>query len=84
MYWVLLGTLLSLFLLFVEGSGRSLVDELKAVRFLHEGVARDIDSYSWLPIECMYLEAENVTCSQCSWAGPCSYKYIVDSVPGTA
>jgi hypothetical protein len=38
----------------------------------------------WSSIECAYLEGENITCAQCSWSGPCAYKFIGVTPPCTS
>jgi hypothetical protein len=41
---------------------------LGSVVFLNNGTTHATDPYTYLPIPCGYLEAENVTCTQCRWA----------------
>ncbi len=47
---------------------------LSRVRFLSAGTTAAATTFSFYPLPCMYLEAENVSCQQCSWGGNCNYK----------
>ena len=61
--------------IFAEDSKNMLLENLQSVRFLHEGVSRSDDEYMFHPINCMYLEGENISCAQCSWGANCAYKF---------
>jgi hypothetical protein len=56
-------------------AGQSLTAALSNTVFLNEGVVTSTDERVWVNIPTMYLEAENVTCAQCSW-GTSSYPYM--------
>jgi hypothetical protein len=60
---------------FGKVAGQSLTAALSNTVFLNEGVVTSTDERVWVNIPTMYLEAENVTCAQCSW-GTSSYPYM--------
>jgi hypothetical protein len=66
-----------------SASASPVFDALASAVFLHNGTVYDTDSYAYQPIQCGYLEPENVTCAQCGWGegGGCPYLYAVN---GTA
>lgn len=64
--------------------GDSLSDALSSTVFLNAGTVSAGDQFRYLDIPCMYLEADNVTCAQCSWGvgGACPYLFqITSNVP---
>lgn len=51
--------------------------------FISNGTHRATDAYTFVPVECLYLEPENVTCAQCSWyeGGSCPLLSLAASSP---
>eukprot|EP00698_Gefionella_okellyi_P024626 TRINITY_DN8763_c0_g1_i1.p1 TRINITY_DN8763_c0_g1~~TRINITY_DN8763_c0_g1_i1.p1 ORF type:complete len:1014 (+),score=226.22 TRINITY_DN8763_c0_g1_i1:103-3144(+) len=58
----------------------TLYDTLSQGIFLNQGTTYASDDYAFLPIPCMYLEPENVSCAHCSWeVGPsCPYLFQIN------
>eukprot|EP01116_Phalansterium_solitarium_P010681 TRINITY_DN2576_c0_g2_i1.p1 TRINITY_DN2576_c0_g2~~TRINITY_DN2576_c0_g2_i1.p1 ORF type:complete len:1038 (+),score=373.87 TRINITY_DN2576_c0_g2_i1:144-3257(+) len=51
----------------------SLFAVLAAVPFQNKpGLVNASEAYTFMSVPCYYLEVENVTCTDCSWGGPCA------------
>ena len=63
------------------GAPPALAAALGAVQFFSSGTVHASDLHRYVGIPCMYLEADNVTCAQCSWGigGSCPYLWRVNS-----
>lgn len=63
--------------------GSPVFDALSSLVFLNQGVHRPADAYAFAPIECLYLEPDNVTCAQCTWgeSGSCPYLSLASATP---
>ena len=60
--------------------GAALSTLLSSIVRFDGGTVHAADHYKFAPIPCQYLEAENVTCAQCSWGigGSCPYLFGYD------
>jgi len=45
------------------------------------GITNNSDLYGLLPVQCYYLEVENVSCVSCSWGGSCELQTLVPTPP---
>eukprot|EP00048_Salpingoeca_helianthica_P016203 m.230998 g.230998 ORF g.230998 m.230998 type:complete len:1044 (-) comp18208_c0_seq1:66-3197(-) len=64
----------------VVGAKSEIKGALDDARFLHEAVTASSQQFLWSSIECAYLEGENISCAQCGWGGPCSYKFVGEPI----
>ena len=45
------------------------------------GTTNNSDTYGLLPLQCYYLEVENVSCTSCSWGGSCNVQTLQPNPP---
>jgi len=45
------------------------------------GSTNNSDAYGLLPVQCYYLEIENVSCVSCSWGGSCDLQTLLPNPP---